>query len=368
MNAKPTPKGLIKCISNALVSREDEAHAIVLSLVSKSHCLFVGPPGCAKSAIVNALAIAVDARMFKVLLTRFSTPEDIFGPVSVQGLKNSTYERVTKNRLADCDLSFVDEIFKANPAILNSMLTIMEEREFDNGGQRIKCDLRSVVAASNEWPEKGELDALFDRFLIRRTVHYVPRELRDDLLFKPMLPVNQMCDLNDIDQWQTEASRLPFSSDARECYKQCIITLEEEGIHAGDRRLRQAVSVARSEAYISGRSEVTPKDLVCLGDVLWARPEQSGSAMEIVTKLADPTLQQVNSYFIALDDICKEEASNASRMVEKTGKLEAMSREIASLQGDKADRLRERVRKEVLRTRAKMLNVPEERVAELLGT
>jgi MoxR-like ATPase len=110
---------------------------------------------------------------FERLLTRFSVPEELFGPLSMRGLENDLYVRQTEGYLPTATVAFVDEVFKANSAILNSLLTILNERLFDNGAERVKVPLLCLVGASNELPESEELDALYDRFLLRSSVEQV---------------------------------------------------------------------------------------------------------------------------------------------------------------------------------------------------
>src|SRR5262245_22086396 len=161
-------------LSAALIERDDEVDVVLTALVAQEHVLLVGPPGCAKSLLLDSLMCWMSGRRFSVLLNRFSCPEDVLGPVSVSGLKCDVYRRVTSGKLPEADLAFLDELFKASSAILNVLLKILNERVYEVGdGTTVTVPLKLAVAASNEWPspETGkELAALFDRFLLRKTV------------------------------------------------------------------------------------------------------------------------------------------------------------------------------------------------------
>src|SRR3954470_5024294 len=161
-------------MGEALIEREQEIDPVLTGLVARENVLLVGPPGCAKSLLLDSLMSWMKGRKFSILLNRFSCPEEVLGTISVAGLKSDVYRRVTTGKLPEADLAFLDEVFKASSAILNVMLKILNERTYEVGdGTVIKVPLKLAVAASNEWPspETGkELAALLDRFLLRKLV------------------------------------------------------------------------------------------------------------------------------------------------------------------------------------------------------
>jgi MoxR-like ATPase len=155
---------------------------LLLAALSREHVLYIGPPGTAKSELSRRLSRLSQGAYFERLLTRFSVPEELFGPLSMRALEEDKYVRQTQGYLPEASVAFVDEIFKANSAILNTLLTLLNERLFDNGSQREPVPLVCMVGASNELPESEELDALYDRFLLRRRVAQVSAGGLADLL------------------------------------------------------------------------------------------------------------------------------------------------------------------------------------------
>src|SRR5208337_264311 len=170
---------------NQFKERTEEINCSLLAILSGEHVLFLGPPGTAKSLLSKSICEVVDGYFFYYLLTRFTTPEEVFGPLSLKALQQDDFHRKIDGYLPTAHVAFLDEIFKSNSSILNSFLTVLNERKFHNGSRVLDVPLLSVFGASNELPEENEsLEALYDRFLFRCSVKYVDDESNFiDLIF-----------------------------------------------------------------------------------------------------------------------------------------------------------------------------------------
>src|SRR5512144_1106938 len=168
---------LLDRLERGLVERRRHVRLALLAALAGEHTLLIGPPGTAKSELARRLHLAfADSRYFERLLTRFSVPEELFGPLSISALEQDRYERQTAGYLPQASIAFIDEVFKANSAILNALPTLLNERKFDNGAVRQDCPLISVIGATNEVPEGEVAEAFFDRFLVRLPVAPVSAE------------------------------------------------------------------------------------------------------------------------------------------------------------------------------------------------
>src|SRR3954470_5590537 len=224
-------------MGEALIEREQEIDLVLTGLVARENVLLVGPPGCAKSLLLDSLMAWMRGKKFSILLNRFTTPEELLGAISVAGLKSDVYRRVTTGKLPEADLAFIDECMKGSSAILNTMLKILNERTYEVGdGTTVKVPLRLAVAASNEWPspETGkELSALFDRFVLRKTVRPIlTASGRQRLLWGGSHTPKLSTSITpaEVDDAHALATALPWTDEARQALEQIIRELHKEGV------------------------------------------------------------------------------------------------------------------------------------------
>ena len=263
-------------LTTGLVERDVAVRLALLAALSGEHLLLVGPPGTAKSLVARRLRLAfADAIYFERLLTRFSVPEELFGPLSIKGLEEDRYERLTASYLPTASIAFLDEIFKANSAILNALLTLLNEREFDNGDRREKTPLTAVIGASNELPEGEELDALFDRFLLRLHVGPVSQDAFPELLklrdgAEPVLPEALRLTRDDLASVQEAAGDVRVPDDVLDLLCDLRNWCVAEEIPVSDRRWRKVVKLLQTSALTNAREAVSVWDCWLLQHCLWS--------------------------------------------------------------------------------------------------
>lgn len=279
-------KKLRSDLKSRYFERDDVIDGAFCALLTGSHLLLIGPPGTAKSQLANEICRKITgARYFQWLLTKFTTPEELFGAVSLKGLENDEYRRVTSGKLPEAHIAFLDEVFKASSSILNTLLTIMNERIFYNGTEKVRIPLISLFGASNELPsEEDELEALYDRFLLRYVVDYI----KEDFRFLKMLNTgNEISEdgvitSEELDSCREEAERVKLPSNILKLISRIRKELAKKGITPSDRRYKQSVSLLKSRAYLEGRSEVSEDDLRFLENVLWREPGEKAEIQSVI--------------------------------------------------------------------------------------
>ena len=283
-----TPREKLKRIreelKQAFLERADLIDGALAALLSSNHLLIIGPPGTAKSMLADELCRRIEgADYFQWLLTRFTTPEEVFGAVSLKALEQDDYRRVTSRKLPEAHIAFLDEIFKANSSILNAILTLINERLFHNGKEITRVPLLTLFGASNELPEEEELTALYDRFLLRFVVNYIAEDFRFlRMLESQAQPERTTLSLSELIELQQAARALTIPPHIYRGIADIRRELNKKNIQASDRRYRQSLALLQAHAYLEGASEVQEKDLFFLEHVLWRDPAEHETARNTI--------------------------------------------------------------------------------------
>ena len=321
-------KLLLQEMNRGIYEKETEISLSLLAALAGESIILLGPPGVAKSMVARQLKTAFrDAQSFEYLMSRFSTPDEIFGPVSIQKLKTSdTYERAVEGYLPTADVVFLDEIWKAGPAIQNTLLTVINEKIFRNGNREMHLPLKLLVAASNELPAKGEgLEALWDRFVIR----IESRPIKLEKNFRAMLlgshadflgPTDftdstdfsgftgglghadfaDNADFSDLKitseeyaEWTERIDKIGVKIEVLDAISAIRKSLravnvdeaaERRNIYVSDRRWKNIVRLLRTSAFMQDREEVDICDLLPIYHCLWQEPEEWDAIRNIVIR------------------------------------------------------------------------------------
>ena len=297
-------KQLLGEMNRGIYEKETEISLSLLAALAGESIILLGPPGVAKSMVARQLKTAFrEAQSFEYLMSRFSTPDEIFGPVSIQKLKTSdTYERAVEGYLPTADVAFLDEIWKAGPAIQNTLLTVINEKIFRNGNREMHLPLKLLVAASNELPAKGEgLEALWDRFVIR--IESRPIKLEKNfraMLLEAPTDFSDSTDFSDlkitaeeyagwterIDKIGVKIEVLDAISAIRKSLRAVNVdeAAERRNIYVSDRRWKNIVRLLRTSAFMQDREEVDICDLLPIYHCLWQEPEERDAIRNIVIR------------------------------------------------------------------------------------
>lgn len=291
-------KKLISDLNEGLIDREEVVKLSLLTMLANENLLIVGPPGTAKSEIARRLSHVIkNGEYFEYLLTKFTTPEEIFGPLSIKELKEDRFRRNTQGYMPDAKVAFLDEIFKANSSILNSLLTIINEKIYHNGKEKLKVPLISLVGASNELPTgDDELNALYDRFMVKLIVDYVnDGDVR--ALFNIRNKEFTIDENNAINEEELLAIKNNFGDikipeniteaieEIRSDYKSAFKKNKVERI--SDRKFIKLLNLLKVSAYTNERDELNYSDLLLLRNCLWNDPKNAHKISEIIVRIVN---------------------------------------------------------------------------------
>jgi len=296
-------------IACMFLEREEQLLAITRAMLAGEHVLLLGVPGTAKSAtIVEFCRRITGAKYFETLLTKFSGMEEVFGPLDIPGLQVGKYERLIEGYLPWAHVGFIDEVWKANSAILNALLTITNERKFKQGPINIATPLVSLVCASNETPQESELTALYDRFMVRKMSDPVSDHSFVNLL-DPDLGKNAGNTVVTLAEWEqaraeVKAVKVPLG--IREEIASLKVALHRDGFIASDRRWRASVKLLQACAYLDGRDTVESDDLMVYCDVLWNEMKQAKPCAAKVGDVVNPALSKLLEHIDEIDKLLVE--------------------------------------------------------------
>lgn len=324
----------IRSATTGLVGREQLAELIVLAAVAQEHLLVIGPPGTGKSAVVRRVAQALGGRYFEYLLGRFTEPSELFGAVDLKKLREGTVETDITGMLPEADVAFLDEVFLGSTAILNTLLTVLNERRFRRGHTQVQCPLRVCVGAANGLPDDESLNAFGDRFLIHVFVDPLPDHQLEAMLSggwqsdrRAVLPEGGLAHLDALSAVLEQVQL----DNARPALANAVRKLRQAGVQLSDRRIVKSQRLMAAAAVLAGRLEATQADLWPL---LYALPtrEMQLNAREVLGDLlavsAHPHL------FSAVEEATMQPLSRVGRLQEAARALLASSATQQSLQAE----------------------------------
>lgn len=292
-------------LKGLFTGRGQAVELLVLATVCQEHLLLIGPPGTAKTAIINRYTDLIDAQEFSYLLTRFTEPSELFGPLDVAAFQQGTYHICTKGMLPEAQIVFLDEVFQGSSAILNSLLTILNERKFYNGSQRQAVPLICLIGASNSVPDDPSLHAFADRFVLRLEVNKVEDSQIDELLEQgweleqerieaakramanqAATKVLSSIKLDDILQLHARLMEVNIAN-IRPEYGSLVRELRAEGIDLSDRRVVKGLKLIAGATLLRGAESAEVVDLWPLYH-LWDRPEEA----DVLKTVLNPRLEE----------------------------------------------------------------------------
>jgi MoxR-like ATPase len=312
---------IAQTLESRFLGKDEVIRLLLIATIAGEHAVLIGPPGTAKSALIRTFAKLIQARYFEYLLTRFTEPNEIFGPVDIAAFREGKYVRRTEGMLPDAEIVFLDEVFKSNSAILNALLTLLNERRYTSGGQVLKCPILSCFGASNEVPTDETLTAIFDRFLLRIRSDNLDAYHFQDLLQKGLMnevmgltdaPVQPLASAREIAELHRAfAQRLRFTEEFFSAYKGLIFQVRAEGISVSDRRVVKLLKLFGASAFLDGRPQPDASDFFVLKHI-WNNEDQAAILEAIVQPVLEahyrdhPQARRVGAAGIGIEALAAE--------------------------------------------------------------
>jgi MoxR-like ATPase len=310
-----------RALEARFLGKDEVIRLLLVATIAGEHAVLIGPPGTAKSALIRTFARMLNAHYFEYLLTRFTEPNEIFGPVDIGAFREGRYERRTEGMLPTAEIVFLDEVFKSNSAILNALLTLLNERRYTSGGQVIKCPLLSAFGASNEVPGDETLTAIYDRFILRIRNDNLDAYHFQDLLQKGLdneivqltdAPVQTLVTARELAEVQRGLlGRTKFSEEFFSQYKSLVFQIRAEGVSVSDRRVVKLLKLFAASAYLDGRAQADAGDLFVLKHI-WNNEDQAAILESIVSPLLEahyrehPQARRVGATGVGIEALAAE--------------------------------------------------------------
>lgn len=282
-------------MQKAFPERDDEIRSLALALLAREHVVLVGPPGTAKSMLTRTFANALEASFFDILMSKYTSPDELFGPYSIQKIKEDRLSRITACRLPEAQFAFLDEGFKANGACLNSLLSAVNERIFHDDGQVKDIPLELAVIASNELPHADEnLSAFDDRFILRHKVEPLRRKANMSKLMQGKLgQVNKTISWEAVEILRDAADDVKISDSVVNNLVEIKAKLfatdgdkDQIEIYVSDRKLGKICKVLRAHAVLNGAQKVVSADLKLLNHMAWRAFDEMEKVKRVIEETA----------------------------------------------------------------------------------
>jgi MoxR-like ATPase len=312
---------LARALQERFLGKDEVIRLLIIASIAGEHAVLIGPPGTAKSALIRTFARLIHANYFEYLLTRFTEPNEIFGPVDIAAFRAGRYERRIEGMLPEAEIVFLDEVFKSNSAILNALLTLLNERRYTSGGHVLRCPLLSAFGASNEVPGDETLTAIYDRFILRirndnlDAYHFqdlLQKGLEHEVLQMTDAPVQPLVAARELAELQRGLlQRTRFSEAFFSQYKGIIFQIRAEGVSVSDRRVVKMLKLFAASAYLDGRSHPDEGDLFVLKHV-WNTEDQAQILEAIVTPVLEahyrehPQARRVGAAGVGIEALAAE--------------------------------------------------------------